>query len=288
MDNKPDASLAYQETTPAMRRMLVAASFLVTLLGISMYVLAETTERTAAWTIQPPLTAAFIGGAYFASCALELLSSRERLWANARLAVPGVVLFTFLMLGNTLLHLDRFHLGPELDLVPRFFGWVWLVTYVIVPPIFAAIWWRQRQVPGVDPPVRVPLSAWGRPLVMAGGGLLVLGGIWFLLLPVQAAAMAWPWQLTPLTGRSVGAWLVGLGAVTAHLGYEGDWARARAAGWGFVAFTVLQLVALLRFPGVLDLGDGRAWLYLAWVLGLGLLGAVALRAGSIVTRNGAG
>ena len=268
-----------KRTTPAMRRMLRLAAFLVTLLGISMYVLAETTDRTAAWTIQPLLTATFLGGAYFASLALEYLGSREREWASARIAVAGVVVFSFVMLGVTLLHLDRFHLGAELDASPRFFGWIWLITYIAVPPVFAWVWWLQINAPGDDPPRQAPMPDRVRTALQLYGSALMLAGIAMLAFPVAVGGAIWPWDLSPLTGRSTGAWLIGLGFVAAHMGREGDWLRGRGAAWGFVAFTLLQLAALVRFPGIVSFADWRTWLYLVTVGGLGLAGSIAIQRG---------
>ena len=44
-----------------MRILLGAFALLTALATGSLFVLAKTTEETFAWTIQPPLTAAFIG-----------------------------------------------------------------------------------------------------------------------------------------------------------------------------------------------------------------------------------
>ena len=103
-----DTSLS---TDKSMRVMLLAASFLVLLSGILLYVLSEQTDKYFAWTINPPLTAAFLGAGYWASFILEFLSAREQSWEKARIAVPAVALFTLLTLIVTLIHLDKFHLN---------------------------------------------------------------------------------------------------------------------------------------------------------------------------------
>src|SRR5438477_11787365 len=120
--------------TRPMRWLLYAASTLVFLAGLQLSFLTEQTDTYFAWTIAPPLTAAFLGAAYWASCMLELLCARERTWARARLAVPAVLVFTTLMLVATLLHLDRFHLASPLP-VARGVTWAWLAIFVGVRPI---------------------------------------------------------------------------------------------------------------------------------------------------------
>jgi hypothetical protein len=47
-----------------MKWMLLAASILVSLAGVQLFILTENTDRYFAWTIDPPLTAAALGGAY--------------------------------------------------------------------------------------------------------------------------------------------------------------------------------------------------------------------------------
>ena len=59
-----------------MRWMLLLASGLVFVVGIQLFLLSEQTERYFAWTINPPMTAAFLGGAYWSSFLLELMAAR--------------------------------------------------------------------------------------------------------------------------------------------------------------------------------------------------------------------
>jgi hypothetical protein len=119
--------------SPGMRSLLLAASVLVFLAGFQLFVLTEHTDSYFAWTIQPPLTAAFLGASYFASFLLEFLASRETDWDKGRIAVPAVFVFTTLTLIATLLHADRFHFNSP-ELVARFAAWFWLAIYAVVPP----------------------------------------------------------------------------------------------------------------------------------------------------------
>lgn len=150
--------------TPGMRQMLLAASLLVFLIGIPLYLLSSRTESFFAWTIQPPLTAAFLGAAYWSSCALEFLASRERVWAHGRIAVPAVLLFTVLTLIVTLFHLDLFHFNSP-GWHTRAGTWAWLVVYATVPVIMGVLLLIQRGLPGGDPPRLAPLPGWTRSLL---------------------------------------------------------------------------------------------------------------------------
>ena len=70
--------------------------------------------------------------------------------------------------------------------------------------------------------------------------------------PLEAARL-WPWPLTELTGRAVGAWLVGLGWAAAHSRLIDDLPSIRPLGLTGAAFVALQAVALVRYGDALDL-----------------------------------
>ncbi|MCW5881017.1 MAG: hypothetical protein KIS91_08825 [Anaerolineae bacterium] len=271
-----------QLTTRAIRIWLLIAGTLVLIIGTALFLAPEQTDRLFAWTIAPPnnryLTAAFLGAAYWAGSVLEFLAARERVWANARVAIPAVWVFTTLTLIATLMHLNLFHLNPPLGTpagpLTVSLTYVWLAVYAIVPiavPIMVAI---QRRAPGGDPPRLAPLPGWLRAILIIQAALLIgLGTIMFLAPPLGAPL--WPWALTPLTSRAVAAWLVGIGVAAAQMAWENDLVRVRVAFRAYVAIAVLQAIALLRYLGDVRLDDPRLWLYLVGVtsfLVVGLLG----------------
>src|SRR5437764_860130 len=97
---------------PGMRLLLRLASVLVAVAGIQLFVFTAQTDQFFAWTIAPTETAVFLGAAYWAVSAMEFAASRQETWSRARITVPAVLLFTVLTLVATLIHLDKFHLGP--------------------------------------------------------------------------------------------------------------------------------------------------------------------------------
>jgi len=273
--SSPDDT-AIRPLTAGMRRMLLAASVLVFIVGIQLYILTEQSDRYFAWTINPPITAAFLGAAYWASFLLEFLAARQRIWAHARVAVPAVLVFTTLTLVATLLHLDRFHLDSV-------FGWVWVAVYAVVPPLMLGLLVYQLRAPGRDPPRQAPLAPWLRGALGFQAALLLLFGAALFLAP-QAAAPLWPWMLTPLTGRAVGAWLLGLGVAAAQMGWENDWLRGRVAMAAYALLGGLELLALARYAGALDWSEPRAWVYLLFLLSVLAVGGYGWRAAASVAR----
>jgi hypothetical protein len=268
----------YQPLTAGLRRMLLVASALVAIAGVQLFVLTEQTARYFAWTVGPPLTAAFLGAAYWASGLLELLAARERLWARARIAVPAVLTFTALTLLATLLHRDRFHFASPAALT-RAAAWVWLAVYLAVPPLLGALLLRQLRAPGETPHRERPLPTGILVALAVQAGTLLGFGLTLSVAP-RATAPLWPWALTPLTGRAVGAWLLGLGVAAAQACAEDDWGRIGAAMRSYTLLAVLELVALARYPHAIDWAAPGGWLYLAFlvsILAVGLTGWWATR-----------
>jgi hypothetical protein len=260
---------------PGMRRLLVVATVLVLLAGVQLFVFAERTDEWFAWTIDPPMTAAFLGSAYWASAAVEWTSSRASRWAYARVAVPSVFTFTTLTLVVTVIHLDRFHLdavGATLAVT-----WAWIVVYAMVPVLMAILWVRQSRVPGGDPAREHPLTPVLRLVLALTATVPLIAGGWLLVAPAVAGQW-WPWELTALTARAIGAWLIGLGVLLAQTVLEADALRARPAAAGAVTLPVLVAVSMARFGSDIDWGSTSAAVLVAFLACWFIMGVALLRA----------
>lgn len=269
-----EAENGYRPVTRGMQIMLLAASVLVFLIGIPLVLLTTQTESYFAWTIGSALTAAFLGGAYWSSGVLEFMASREKVWSRARIAVPAVLLFTVLTLIVTLVHIENFHFdAPAWHTVAG--TWAWLVVYAVVPLIMGWLLLKQRTLTGGDPPLENKLSAWVRVVLIVQAAIMLPIGIGLFFFPLEVAAI-WPWGLTALTGRAVGAWLISIGVIAAHAAYENDWSRLRPFAASTTLLAVMQLIALLRFGSEIDWGSLGGWLYLLFLLSIGIIGVAGL------------
>jgi hypothetical protein len=264
--------------TPATRALLLVYAALGLAAGVPLYLGSEQTDEYFAWTIQPPLTAAFLGAAYWASCVVNLLASRESEWARVRVALAAGFVFTTLMLVATLLHLDRFHLDSGGG-VARGVAWVWLIVYVTVPPLTLAFLVRQALVTGADEPRRTALPPWIRFALGCQAAVMIAIGAALVVAP-QFSDGIWPWMLTPLTGRATGAWLVGVGVLAAYPAWENEVVRVRSALIAYAVLGVLEAVALARYSGTLDWGAPAAWLFVLF-----LLSVVAVGLGGSLSRR---
>ena len=107
-------------------------------------------------------------------------------------------------------------------------------------------------------------------------------GIALFVVLKPTAELFWPWLLTPLTARAIGAWLIGLGIAAGHIGWENDWQRVRAGILSLTVFAGLELIVLVRFafaqdgaygPPVVDWGDVQAWAHMIFMVSILAAGA---------------
>ncbi len=265
------------QTSRGLRWFFGASAVLAVIAGIELFVGAARTDRFFSWTIAPPLTAAFMGAAYWAACVLLAWAARQRDWARARTALPPVFTIAALLLAATLLNLDRFHH----DLYGRF----WLVVYVIVVPMLAYLIWAQPKGAASPAQPSPALAPWLRAALAVQALLLLAFGVLLFAAPVGLSSI-WPWPLTPLTGRAIAAFLCGFGVAAAFAVRENDLDRLFGSALAWAALGALELVAVAIHAGDLASSGAGTALYVAFfasVLVLGCYGAIAgwgVRAGA--------
>jgi hypothetical protein len=279
---EPSLVAASDDVGSPVRALLAVAGILVLLAGVQLFIFPEQTERYFAWTIGSPMTAVFLGASYWSAIPLEWLAAGQRRWRNARIAIPAVWVFTTLTLIVTLIHIDAFHLGSEFEPATRAVTWGWIAIYTVVP-IFTmvAIGNRFRELinrgsreGGSDG--RTPrLSRLLRNLLVVQATVLTAVGAVLLFSPTGLGEW-WPWPLTALTGRAIGAWLVGLGIGTVHarlLNHPIEVAPLAVSG---VFFAVLQGVGLVRYGDELDGVDLAGVAYVLAIVAVGMISVLGL------------
>ena len=263
---------------PGMRRLLFTASVLVLLAGIQLFVFTGRTDHFFAFTIANPLSAAFLGAGYWAAVAIEALAGRQTRWANARIAVPAVLVFTLLTLTVTLTHLGQLHLGARFTIGTQIVTAAWIAIYVAVPALMLILLLRQVRTPGLDPPRAVGLPAWLYAVLAVQAAVLVGLGIALFAAPVAAAPL-WPWKLTPMMAQAIGAWLIGLGVAAGQMLAERDARRVRPAAAGSLLLAVFLSIALARYSHQFHWRSASGIIYLIFLATMLLTGAVGLARG---------
>lgn len=260
-----------QRVLPVMRVLLAVGTVLVFAAGTQLYVLSAHTARFFAWTIANPLTAAAIGGFYYAAAPMAGLSARQHRWDLARVGVPGILVFLWLTIAASLRHLAVLHLHA--DGLPRIAAIAWLVIYIADPPLLLLAYVLQRRSAGAAPARLAPMPQWYRRSCAVLGCPVLVAGVALYAFPGPVGAH-WPWPLTPIAAQTVAAWLIALAVLLGSVAAEGDALRCRPASVGMVVLAILQLAALARYPQTVHGPAAVAWV--ALVIAVGLSGVYGL------------
>jgi hypothetical protein len=259
--------------TGELRALFAVFAALALVAGFLLFVLSEDTDRWFSWDIAPPLTAAFLGASYWAAFVLLAWTARRRTWARARATVVPVGLIAVLLAVATWVHLEKFDLDS-------LFGWFWLCAYTVVPPALIVLVWRQLRVAGSEPPAGVPVPS--ALLAVLGLQAVVILGVGSALYAAPATADdLWPWPLTPLTARAVGAFVIGFGAAAAWAVWDRDLRRLEGSALAYATLGALALVAALRYSDSLGGPAGVEGVWIAFTAGVLAVGV----AGSILARR---
>jgi hypothetical protein len=104
--------------------------------------------------------------------------------------------------------------------------------------------------------------------------MLALGVVLFVA--TNSVASLWPWKLTALTSRAIGAWLLGTGVFALQAAAENDLLRIKAGLVSYSAFGLLQLIAVLRYPSNIDWTMPASWFYVVFLIIVLLTGLYSL------------
>ncbi|MGH9224788.1 MAG: hypothetical protein ACRD2W_13660 [Acidimicrobiales bacterium] len=167
---------------------------------VILYGFPNETEKLWSWTMEPSMTAMVMGGGYLSGAYFFFRAATVREWHRVAWGFVGVTLFATLLGIATIVHWDRFNHD-------HVSFWAWALLYFSTPALIPWLWARNRRndpgplAPG-DRLVPTPIRA-----VMAtvGGLQLVIAGVMYFR-PTVVAAYA-PWNLTPLTCRSLSAFV---------------------------------------------------------------------------------
>lgn len=216
------------------------------------------TERLFAWTIRPSMTpmvlgAVYLGGAYFFARAF-----RAGQWHTVKVGFIPVTVFASLLGVATVLHWDRFNHG-------HLAFWLWSGLYFTTPLLVlgAFLLNRRREQPADDEPRLSPAAR----IVVGGTGATSVGLGLFLFLAPEKAIEVWPWMLTPLTSRVMGA-VFCLGVAGVVIVTDPRWTTARIMLQTEQVMVLLILLAAVRASKHLDGDRPLTWLLLAGLAGV--------------------
>ena len=222
------------------------------------------TARLFAWPIKPPLTALLLGSVYLGGAYFFARAFRATSWHTIKAGFPPVATFATLMGIATILHWPKFthsHVA----------FWLWVGLYFTTPFLIAGVWLANRRFEDrtIDDDVLVPASM---ARVIGAIGVLALAMSAFLFLFPQRAIDIWPWTLTPLTSRVMGAiFALGLAAV-------GAFTERRWSSYRLMIQVEMIMLGLILVGGVRAAGDWDSSNVLTWLFAVGFVGVLAASA----------
>jgi hypothetical protein len=223
------------------------------------------TETNFAWPIQPVVMAAVLGGFYITSAPLFLLPLFARRWEMIRAMILPAALFSTVQLAATFLHWDKFSIGT----VPFY---VWFASYLLPPPIFVAAYlWHQRKASPSQTSSDDTFPTWLKRLLVSIGSLLTAGAVLVFLFP-NLLIPVFPWQLTPLTARSLSGWLIAVGTLMLSISRENNRTRARLATPMLILILPALLLQMLRYADQVDWSNLVLWIGLILFAIIGFCG----------------
>lgn len=275
-----DAGSMKMDRVEGVTRVLAAAivPFLVVAFAI-LYFRPDDTGRLFAWPIAPHMSAYLLGAAYIGGAYFFVRVVFEKRWHRVSVGFLPVTAFATLMMLATLLHWDRFNQGSI-----AFTAWVAL--YATTPFLVAGVWMRNRhtdpRTPEADD-VEIPAAV---RLFVGTCGALVLGTGIFLVTAPTVLIRVWPWPLTELTARVIGACFALVGVFGVTIVRDTRWSAARIALQSQAIGIGVILVGALRSRDEFDAGSASTFIF---VTGMGaILGAIVGLYGVLEWRRARG
>jgi hypothetical protein len=233
---------------------------------VLLYFFPGDTKQLFAWTIRPTMTpmvlaSAYLGGAYF-----FLRVPQAPRWNALKTGFLSVTLFATLLGIATIIHWDKFNHGHVAF-------WLWAGLYFTAPFLVFGAWLANRRFAAPASADEPRLGSVGRWVVGLIGLLALIQGIVMFVVPAQFIPI-WPWTLTPLTCRVMGA-IFCLGSAGIGVFVDPRWTTVRLMLQVEFLMVTLMLIAAVRALPEFDISRPLTWLMLGGFVGV-LLGSAYL------------
>jgi len=230
---------------------------------VVLYVFPDRTKELFAWTITPTMTSmvlasAYLGGAYFFVRVL-----RERRWSVVKTGFLSVALFASLLGVASIIHWEKFNHAHVAF-------WLWAGLYFTTPFLVIGCWVANRRYEAPHRLDEPRLGSVPRRVIALVGLLALVQGLVMFIVPTQVIPI-WPWLLTPLTCRVVGA-VFCLGAAGLGVLTDPRWTSVKLMLQVEAFMITLILIAAVRARDQFDTDRPLTWVMLVGMIGV-LLGS---------------
>ena len=222
---------------------------------------AHDTANLFAWKIAPPFTPMVLGAVYLGGSYFFFRAAQSNEWHTVEGGFISVGCFATLMGIATIIHWNKFiHSNVAF--------WLWAGLYFTTPIVIFAIWFINRREASETTPEDLAISGGTATLIGVLGIAAATSSVFLFVFP-KTAIRIWPWHLTQLTARVMGAIFVlgvaGIGAFT-----DKRWSAARILLQVEGFMLALILVAAIRAHRDFDTSRPLTWVFAAGFIGLAL------------------
>jgi len=257
---------------PVARVLALVIVPILTVAFVMLWVFPASSGQLFSWPIKPEMTAMMLGATYLGGAWFFGRVIVARAWHTVSLGFLPVATFAGILGIATLLHWTAFTPGH-----PSFI--LWAILYLTLPLVIPVVWWRNRRYdPGWTVEAGAPVSG---PVRYLAGGLGVLLAAVSVVLVVAPDALigSWPWALTPLTGRVLGAMFALSGFVGVEIAIDRRPGAARAIVQAQAIAIAGILLGLMRAAGDVSWTIPTTWLFAGGMVAVLVVNALAAYGG---------
>ncbi|MDQ6616733.1 MAG: hypothetical protein M3083_18805 [Actinomycetota bacterium] len=238
---------------------------LVAFVVLYFYPSAKDTARLFAWKIVPPFTPMVLGSVYLGGAYFFLRAARATEWHRVEGGFISVGLFASLMGIATIVHWNKF-------IHSNLAFWLWAGLYFTTPFLVFGVWLLNRREESEATPDDLVMSPATATLIGLLGAAAAASSVFLFLFP-KTAIPIWPWKLTELTARVMGAiFALGFAGLGAFSDRRWTGARILLQVEGFML--ALILVAAVRAHRDFNTSRPMTWLFAVGFIGLTVATAI--------------
>ena len=232
----------------------------------------DMTELLFVWTIKPEINARLIGVMYSNALILVVLGAFQTKWANIRIIMVVITLFSIFATVLTFFYLKPFLAHPWYHLA--FWLTMYLILFFSAPYIFIT---HERKYGG-KLPIHIPMNIGARIVVGISMLIAIICGFG-LIFKFEVVNQYWPWNLPPLVGGLIGVLFVTHAAAYAWALWDGDWMRVRPMFWQALPTGLMLLLLPLIHSNDLHPDPGFTLTLYLVIVGFSILAHLGIMVG---------
>jgi hypothetical protein len=254
--------------TRGQRIYFAAVGLLALWVGIWGYFIPGRVDHAIPWLV-PPLHARFLGAMYLSGATFMLGSILARSYAEVRIVVRVIAIWTGMLFVVSLFYLGEFDYSRQQV-------WIWFGAYLIYPLIALWLIWRDRTLR--ERLAGPSLPAWARGYLLAQGITVTALALALLLVP-QFMVNVWPWKITRLLAQIYSAPFLAYGLSSLMLSRQQTWPEIRVVVMATFVFAFGVLLASFIHRDLFSFSNLATGLWFAgFLLATVMLGLLTARA----------